>query len=234
MNANHSQYLDLALNNKPPEVQAKVREMAQKMNISPDDELFIFIAIICDIERLLETSPQEFEQAITLFQKELNQWSDLNLVTLSKMTHKSEILVQLAHSSEQLTSILSELSGTCSKLIAQLQDSNQQYNSSLNQLQRQQMNLSNSLHQMQLAIKNNTHQVKSSQKALSLLYQKITAKTEEKTVKPISIYKIAGVAFLISTFSSVWLFCGLIFVLPRMMPSENASNGMTESITESR
>lgn len=131
---NKTQWLDDALQDKPPEVKARVWELINRMDISPEDELFVFVAILCRLDVLVEEGPKQWNQLFTKFNKDLEEWTNLNLSTLSHLARKKEVLEEMATSSKQLGHILTNLTQACSELLVTLPSSNQQLHRSLKQL----------------------------------------------------------------------------------------------------
>jgi chromosome segregation ATPase len=142
-----TQWLDKALEGKPPEIKARVLEIILKMGIDPENEFFVIFVALGQLQVLIEDSPSEWKDLFEEFREELGEWATTNVETLSHLTHKTQTMERLAQSSERLGDTLNGLAQVCNGLIAQLQESNLLLTKSTSQLTDSNTNLTNLVNQ---------------------------------------------------------------------------------------
>ena len=123
-----SPWLDKALEGQPAEVKARVLEIALKFGVDVEDPFFLIFVALGQLQVLIETSPQDWQTLFTSFESELHQWTQTNLQTLDVLANKAETTETLARTSQELTSILTELVKVAHGLITHLQASNTKSN----------------------------------------------------------------------------------------------------------
>ena len=154
-----TQWLDKALEGKPPEIKARVLEIILKMGIDPENEFFVIFVALGQLQVLIEDSPSEWKHLFEGFQEELGEWATTNVETLSHLTHKTLTMERLAQSSERLGDTLNGLAGVCKGLIEQLQASNLLLTKSIGQLTDSNGDLKNLVTQLLLEQKRQREQL---------------------------------------------------------------------------
>ena len=154
-----TQWLDKALEGKPPEIKARVLEIILKMGIDPENEFFVIFVALGQLQVLIEDSPSEWKHLFEGFQEELGEWATTNVETLSHLTHKTLTMERLAQSSERLGDTLTGLAGVCKGLIEQLQASNLLLTKSIGQLSDSNGDLKNLVTQLLLEQKRQREQL---------------------------------------------------------------------------
>jgi hypothetical protein len=142
-----TQWLDKALEGKPPEIKTRVLEIILKMGIDPENEFFVIFVALGQLQVLIEDSPSQWKDLFEEFREELGEWATTNVETLSHLTHKTQTMERLAQSSERLGDTLNGLAQVCNGLIAQLQESNLLLTKSTSQLTDSNTNLTNLVNQ---------------------------------------------------------------------------------------
>ena len=145
-----TQWLDQALEGKPPEIKARVLEIILKMGIDPENEFFVIFVALGQLQVLIEDSPNEWKHLFEKFQEELGEWATTNVETLAHLTHKAETMERLASISERLGDTLNGLATVCKGLIEQLQASNLLLTKSIGQLTDSNKDSQNLLNQLLL------------------------------------------------------------------------------------
>ena len=134
-----TQWLDKALEGKPPEIKARVLEIILKMGIDPENEFFVIFVALGQLQVLIEDSPSEWKHLFEGFQEELGEWATTNVETLSHLTHKTLAMERLAQSGREARGYLDRigrsLQGT-DRAVASLESFIDQINRSVNRLQR--------------------------------------------------------------------------------------------------
>ena len=88
-----------------------------------------------ELETLIESSPQEWQNLFQQFQETLKKWADTNLETLKQLAHKAETTERLADNSEKLTNYLEKFLDICTGQMKRMQESDGQLMNSLSHLQ---------------------------------------------------------------------------------------------------
>ena len=114
--------LERALEGKPPEVKARVRNIALKRNIHVKDPLWEIIIALDLLAVLIEDSPERWETTFAEFQSELDAWATSNLNLLRALAEQTHNLAVLSQSSEQLSGTLDELTAAYNALVDPLQN----------------------------------------------------------------------------------------------------------------
>ncbi len=134
-----TQWLDKALEGKPPEIKARVLEIILKMGIDPENEFLVIFVALGQLQVLIEDSPSEWKHLFEGFQEELGEWATTNVETLSHLTHKTLAMERLAQSGREARGYLKRigrsLQGT-DRAVASLESFIDQINRSVNRLQR--------------------------------------------------------------------------------------------------
>lgn len=110
--------LDRVLLGKPDETKAKVLELVLRLDISPQDELFLIMIAFNHLQILIEDAPHDWQALFIEFQGELAEWSDINLETLNSLIRKAENEQILAETSKSLVNALINSTASWNKLAA--------------------------------------------------------------------------------------------------------------------
>ncbi|NEP10240.1 MAG: hypothetical protein F6K14_08475 [Symploca sp. SIO2C1] len=177
----NEELLDRALEGESAEVKARVRDIVIKLGIHPNDPFFIISIALGHLQTLIEDSPQEWQVLFGSFEEELSEWATTNLKTLSLLTQRTETMERLASSSEQLSSILTDLTQACSSLVKQLPQSNQQLLFYVKQLENSNKELISSLNSIQSKLAAQERQVEMLAAGVTTTNQFLTSKRKKTT-----------------------------------------------------
>lgn len=112
--------LDRVLQGKPDDTKARVYELVLRLGINPDDELFLVMLALGQLQVLVEDAPTDWQILFTDFQGELAEWSEINLETLNSLIRKAEHEETLALTSQRLVNSLIDLTAFSTELMKRL------------------------------------------------------------------------------------------------------------------
>jgi hypothetical protein len=170
-----SDLLDRVLLGKPDETKARVLELVLRLGISPEDELFLVMIALGQLQVLVEEAPRDWQTLFVEFQEELAQWSDINLETLNSLIRKAEHEQTLAEASSRLVTNLIDLTAFSKELLTRLDRLPQQCSDS---------KLASHLQEQSVRLRSIEAQQRMSQERLTRLSQTMTQKSNDKPALP--------------------------------------------------
>lgn len=116
-------HLDRYLQDLPEAKKVKIYDLTLKMDIHPEDPMWLICLSLNQIFVLLEDTPS----TLTEFTTQLETWSNNHIAVLEALSRKAQTIEQLSLTTRELTSSLTILVSVSQKLITQLQNSVQNY-----------------------------------------------------------------------------------------------------------
>ncbi len=115
--------LDRVLAGKPADVKARVLDLVLRLQINPNDELFLLMIGLNYLVLLVEDAPDDWQDLFINFQDELEKWTDIHLETLNSIVQKAEQEKTLAENLKRLVNTLNTSATFWNKQIERLETS---------------------------------------------------------------------------------------------------------------
>ncbi|WP_250126694.1 DUF6753 family protein [Chroococcidiopsis sp. CCMEE 29] len=167
--------LDRVLLGKPDETKAKVLELVLRLGISPEDELFLVMIALGQLQVLVEGAPNDWQALFVEFRGELAEWSEINLETLGSLIRKAEHEQILAEVSSKLVTTLLDLTAYSKELLTRLDKLPQPYNDS---------KLTSHLQEQSVRLRSIEAQQRTTTERLTRLSQTMNQKSNDKPALP--------------------------------------------------
>ncbi|MEO1147772.1 MAG: DUF6753 family protein [Cyanobacteria bacterium J06638_22] len=115
--------LDKVLHDLTPDQKARVLDLVVRLDLDPDDPLWLIAIAIGQLQILVEDAPNDWGHLFTAFLEELEQWKTHNLNTLDQLVLEAEAVQALSQHSKTLSSHINDLQTVLQLLIETLQTS---------------------------------------------------------------------------------------------------------------
>lgn len=176
----HKNKIDRVLEGESDATKVKVYELVCKLDIDPDDTLFLFVIVLQHVRVLVDSEPIKIKHLFDTFNQEITKWTEQNVQTLEKIAKKAELTEQIAENTNALSELIKELLTASKTLLEPLQKSS---TNSLNSISQLKTSLIRQENLMQNLLEENQNFSRNAQELAALMGDPRLFKSKKKSQK---------------------------------------------------